>query len=326
MTPTAGQHRVDSRASDALNDSIEAPGANDDASGTAAVIEAARILAGSGNEYGASIVFAALAGEEQGLFGGQSLAAWAMGKGWLVEANLNNDIVGNTRGQNGVSDNASVRVFSESPGANTTLDDLRRMRFFGGEVDSPSRQIARYVDRIADRYLTNLDVLMIYRLDRFGRGGDHRAFNDAGFPAVRFSEPNENYRRQHQDVRTEDGVFYGDVADSVDYGYVAKVAALNIAALASLAWAPAPPDSVTIAGAVEPSALLSWAPVAAPDLAGYRIYWRLTTSPTWDRWRWVGKTTEVEMTNLPVDNYFFGVAAVGRDGSQSPVVFPRPAR
>jgi hypothetical protein len=180
------------------------------------------------------------------------------------------------------------------------------------------------VDRIADRYLRNLDVRMIYRLDRFGRGGHHRPFNDAGFPAVRIMETHENYIRQHQDVRVEGGIAYGDVIEGVDFDYAAKLTALNVATLASLAWAPAPPDSVTIAGAVEPAARLSWAPVTGA--AGYKVYWRETTSPTWDRWIWVGDATEATMTGLVVDNSFFGVAAVSAKGDESPAAFPTPAR
>jgi len=314
----------DSRASDAMDSTSDAPGANDDASGTAAVLEAARVLAGSGRRFPATIVLAALAGEEQGLYGGRALAERAQGEGWRVEGVLNNDIIGNIQGQDGVVDGTTVRVFSESPAATTTPEELRRMRFYGGEIESSSRQLARYVDRIAREYSTDLDVMLVYRLDRFGRGGDHRPFNDLGFPAVRFTEPHEDWRRQHQDVRVEGGVEYGDVPDEVEFDYVARVTALNVAALAALASAPAPPDSVTIAGVVEPSARLAWAPVGDPELAGYKVYWRLTTSPTWERWRWVGTATEAVMENLVVDNYVFGVASVSRDGNESPVVFPRP--
>ncbi|HUP01339.1 MAG TPA: M20/M25/M40 family metallo-hydrolase [Gemmatimonadota bacterium] len=316
---------IDSRVSDALDFTSESPGANDNASGMAGVLEAARVLTQSGYRFNASIVFGGLSGEEQGLFGGEHMAEVAKEEGWEIEAVLNNDMIGNIQGQNGVADNTTARVFSESPAANTTLEELRRMRFFGGEVDSPSRQIARYVARIADLYFPNLNIMMVYRLDRFARGGHHRPFNDAGFPAVRIMETNEDYRRQHQNLRVEDGTEYGDVVEEVEFDYARKLTALNIATLASLAWAPAPPDSVSIAGAVEPSARLSWAPVGGPNLAGYKVYWRLTTSPTWDRWRWVGRATEAEMTNLVIDNYFFGVAAVGENGNESPVVFPDPA-
>lgn len=316
----------DSRASDVQNDSIDAPGANDDGSGTAAVLEAARVLSAGGRRFGGTIGFAALAGEEQGLLGGRSLAAFADSAGWRVEAVLNNDIVGNTTGQSGLRDTAAVRVFSESPAAGTSPEALARLRVYGGEVDSPSRQLARYVKAIATRYLPHLDARLIYRLDRFGRGGDHRAFNDRGMTAVRLTEPHEDYRRQHQDIRVEEGIAYGDVPDAVDFAYAARVAALNAVALATLAWAPAPPDSVMISGAVEPSARLRWAVSPATDVAGYRIYWRETTSPTWDHHVWAGRAGEREMTGLAVDNWFFGVAAVSAEGNESLIVFPTPAR
>ncbi len=316
----------DSRASDGMDPVSDAPGANDDGSGTAAVLEAAHVLAGSGRRFGATIVFGALAGEEQGLYGGRALAEKARDEGWRVEGVLNNDIVGNVQGQGGLVDSTAVRVFSESPPATTTPEDLRRMRFYGGENDGPSRQLARYVDRIAEKYVPGFDVMMIWRLDRFGRGGDHRPFNDLGFPAVRLTEVHEDWRRQHQNVRVEDGVEYGDVPDEVEFDYLAKVTALNVASLAALASAPAPPDSVPVGGAVEPSARLSWAPVADPNLAGYRVYWRLTTSPTWDHSRWVGTETEAVLENIVVDNHVFGVASVDRNGNESPVVFAKPAR
>jgi Zn-dependent M28 family amino/carboxypeptidase len=315
---------IDSRVSDIMNAADSSPGANDNASGMAGVLEAARVITASGHRFPASIAFAGLAGEEQGLYGGERLAEIALEEGWRIEAVLNNDMIGNIEGVDGITDDTTARVFSESPPAGTTEEELRRMRFFGGEVDGPSRQVARYVDGIADRYLRNLDVRMIYRLDRFGRGGHHRPFNDAGFPAVRIMESHENYTRQHQDVRVEGGIAYGDVIEGVDFDYAAKLTALNVATLASLAWAPAPPDSVTIAGAVEPAARLSWAPV--PGAVGYKVYWRETTSPTWDRWIWVGDATQATMTGLVVDNSFFGVAAVSAEGDESPAAFPTPAR
>jgi hypothetical protein len=315
---------IDSRVSDIMNAVDSSPGANDNASGMAGVLEAARVITASGHRFPASIAFAALAGEEQGLYGGERMAEIALEEEWRIEAVLNNDMIGNIEGVDDVTENTTARVFSESPAAGTTEEELRRMRFFGGEVDGPSRQVARYVDRIADEYIRNLDVLMIYRLDRFGRGGHHRPFNDAGFPAVRIMETHENYTRQHQDVRDEGGIAYGDVIEGVDFDYAAKLTALNVAALASLAWAPALPDSVTIAGAVEPAARLSWAPV--PGAAGYKVYWRETTSPTWDRWIWVGGATEATMNGLVVDNSFFGVAAVSTEGDESPVAFPSPSR
>jgi hypothetical protein len=315
---------IDSRVSDIMNAADSSPGANDNASGMAGVLEAARVITASGHRFPASIAFAGLAGEEQGLYGGERLAEIALEEGWRIEAVLNNDMIGNIEGVDGITDDTTARVFSESPPAGTTEEELRRMRFFGGEVDGPSRQVARYVDGIADRYLRNLDVRMIYRLDRFGRGGHHRPFNDAGFPAVRIMESHENYTRQHQDVRVEGGIAFGDVIEGVDFDYAAKLTALNVATLASLAWAPAPPDSVTIAGAVEPAARLSWAPV--PGAVGYKVYWRETTSPTWDRWIWVGDATQATMTGLVVDNSFFGVAAVSAEGDESPAAFPTPAR
>ncbi|CAN5881441.1 M20/M25/M40 family metallo-hydrolase [soil metagenome] len=315
---------IDSRVSDVMNAADSSPGANDNASGMAGVLEAARVITASGHRFPASIAFAGLAGEEQGLFCGERMIEIALEEGWRIEAVLNNDMIGNIEGVDGVTDDTTARVFSESPPAGTTEEELRRMRFFGGEVDGPSRQLARYVDRIAERYLRNLDVRMIYRLDRFGRGGHHRPFNDAGFPAVRIMETHENYTRQHQDVRVEGRIAYGDVIEGVDFDYAAKLTGLNIATLASLAWAPAPPDSVTIAGAVEPAARLTWSPVQGA--AGYKVYWRETTSPTWDRWQWVGAATQATMTGLVVDNSFFGVAAVSAEGDESPVAFPSPSR
>ncbi len=317
---------IDSRISDPMNAVDDAPGANDNASGMAGVLEAARVITRSDHVFHASIVFAGLSGEEQGLFGGRHMASVALEEGWNIEAVLNNDMIGNTAGINNVVDNSTARVFSESPDVTTTPDDWRRMRFTGGEVDGRSRQLARYVDRIADLYLDDLDTIMIYRLDRWGRGGHHRPFNDAGFPAVRIMETNEHYDRQHQDVRVENGVAYGDVVDAVDFDYARKLTALNVAVLASLAWAPAPPENVTIEGAVQPSAVLRWTPSLDPIVAGYKVYWRDTTSPMWDRSRWVGRNHEVEMTDLVIDNYFFGVAAVGPGGNESPVVFPVPGQ
>jgi peptidase M28-like protein len=314
----------DSRASDVLDDTVAAPGADDDASGTAAVLEAARVLAHY--RFPVSIAFGALAGEEQGLLGGQLMAQDAQTRGWRVEADLNNDIVGGAHGLDGQEDNTVVRVFSESPPTGTTPEQLNRLRVFGGEVDGPSRQIARYVQSIAEQYIAGFRVMLVYRQDRFGRGGDHIAFNAAGFPAVRFTEPHENYNRQHQTVRVERGVSFGDVPDSVDFAFTARVTALNAASLAALAWAPPPPDSATVSGAVEPSTTLRWKAAAAPDLAGYKVYWRSTTSPTWDHWRWVGDTTTAVLPGLVVDNAFFGVAAVNTAGDESPVVFPTPGR
>ncbi|HUE95167.1 MAG TPA: hypothetical protein VMN39_00820, partial [Longimicrobiaceae bacterium] len=191
----------------------------------------------------------------------------------------------------------------------------------GGELDLPTRQIARRIARVADTYLPNLEVLTIYRLDRFGRGGDHRAFFERGLPAIRVTETHEDYRRQHQDVRVEDGVEYGDVPDVMDFEYLARVTAMNAATIASIAWAPPLPAEVRITGAVQPSTTISWKPVSAPDLLGYRIYWRRPTEMAWTRSHWVGNVTEVTLDGIVIDNFFFGVAAVDREGNESLIVF-----
>ncbi len=315
---------IDSRASDGSDPVTDAPGANDNASGMAGAIEAARVL--TRYEFPASIVYAGLSGEEQGLFGGQKMAAEAKEADWRIEAVLNNDMIGNTQGQNGVTDNTVARVFSEGIRADETERMSRIRRFTGGEVDSPSRNLARYVDLMADLYVPNLDVMLVYRLDRFGRGGHHRPFNDVGFPAVRIMEANEDYRRQHQDIRVEDGVEYGDLVEEVEFDFAAKLTALNAVTLAALAWAPPPPSGVQIRGAVRPSTTLSWEaidPTIAPDLAGYRVYWRLTDQPQW-HWREYTRLTEHTLYNVVIDNYIFGVASVSQTGFESPVVFPGP--
>lgn len=316
---------IDSRASNGLDGVSDAPGANDNASGMAGVLEAARVL--SQYDFNSTVVYAGLSGEEQGLFGGQNMAAVAKDEGWRIEAVLNNDMIGNTQGQNGVDDNTVARVFSEGIRADETAQVARLRRTTGGEVDSPSRNLARYVDRIADQYIPNLDMMIVYRLDRFGRGGHHRPFNDVGYPGVRIMEANEDYRRQHQDIRVEDGVEYGDVIEEVEFDFAARLTAVNAVTLASLAWAPAPPRGVEIRGAVRPSTTLSWQPTApenAADLAGYKVYWRLTTSPQWENSVYVGDVTTHTLENIVIDNYIFGVASVSRNGFESPVVFPGP--
>lgn len=317
---------IDSRVTDPLDGTSDSPGANDNASGMAGVIEAARVL--SQREFAGSIIYAGLSGEEQGLFGGQIVAAHALEQGWRIKAVLNNDMIGNIEGIDGVIDNTTARVFSEGTRAVETPEEARIRRFTGGEVDSPSRNLARYIDRVADQYLTNLDVMMVYRLDRFGRGGHHRPFNDAGFPGVRIMETHEHYDRQHQDLRTEDGRAYGDVIDGVDFDHAAKLTSLNVATLALLASAPPFPANVEIEGAVQPSTTLRWsAPDAGPagNLAGYRVYWRPTDAPQWTNSRWVGNVTEYTLENIVIDNFYFGVASVAENGAESPVVFPGPA-
>ncbi len=316
---------IDSRVTDVMNATADSPGANDNASGVAGTLEAARVL--TQHRFPGSIVYAAFAGEEQGLFGGRFLAEEAKRDRWRIEAVLNNDMIGNIAGINGVVDNTTARVFAEGTRATETEEEARARRFTGGEVDSPTRNLARYIDRMAG-YVPNLDVMMIYRLDRFGRGGHHRPFNDLGYPAVRVMETNEHYDRQHQDLRTEDGRVYGDTIDGVDFDYAAKLTALNAVSLAGMAWAPPPPAEVTIEGAVTADTTLKWArPDArqAPNLAGYKVYWRLTTEPQWTHSRWVGNVAEYTLENVVIDNYFFGVAAVAKDGTESPVVFPGAA-
>lgn len=313
---------IDSRVTDVMDFTSDAPGANDDASGVAAVIEAARVL--SKHRYAATLVFAVLSGEEQGLYGGKVLADYARAQGWKVEADLNNDIVGNSRGQSGVMDNTHVRVFSEGTKAVETPEQANSRRYNGGEVDSPSRNLARYLDGLADRYLTNFDVVMVYRTDRYGRGGDQVPLLEAGYPAVRVTEAVENYDRQHQTLRTENGKAYGDTIDGVDFAYLAQVTRLNTVAMASLASAPAPPAGVKIEGAVSPDTKVSWSPT--PDAAGHKVWWRGTTDPTWRFSRWVpAGDTATTLKDVVIDDFFFGVSSVSADGWESPVVFPGAA-
>lgn len=316
---------IDSRVSDPLDATSDSPGANDNASGMAGVIEAARVL--SKHKFAGTIVYAGLSGEEQGLFGGRIVADYALEAGWRIKAVLNNDMIGNISGIDGVTDNTTARVFSEGTRYVETEEGARTRRFSGGEVDSPSRNIARYVDRMADEFVPNLDVMMIYRLDRFGRGGHHRPFNERGIPGVRIMETHEHYQRQHQTLRTEDGVEYGDVIEGVNFDYARKLTALNIVSLAGMASAPPFPANVEIKGAVQPSTVLSWtkpAGIAADNLAGYKVYWRLTTEPQWTFSKDVGLVDTYTLENIVIDNYLFGVASVSKDGYESPVVFPGP--
>ena len=309
---------LDSRVTDVMDTASDAPGANDDASGVAALIEASRLL--SKQDNGATLVFAALSGEEQGLYGGKVLADYAVAQGWQVEAELNNDIVGNSHGQNGVIDNTTVRVFSEGTKTNETLAQADYRRYHGGEVDSPSRNLARYIDRIADQYLPDFRVHMIYRTDRFGRGGDQVPFLQAGYPAVRVTEAHENYTRQHQDLRTEGGIRYGDTIDGVDFRYLARVTALNTITMAALSRAPAPPSGVKIEGALATDTTVHWNKV--PGAAGYRVHWRDTTAPQWQYVRAVGDVGGTVLQDVVIDDWFFGVSSVSADGYESPVVFP----
>jgi len=317
---------IDSRVTDPMDFTSDSPGANDNASGMAGVLEAARVL--SKHKFAGSIIYAGLAGEEQGLFGGKIVAKYALDHGWRIKAVLNNDMIGNITGIDGITDNTIARVFSEGTRDVETPKEARMRRFTGGEVDSPSRNLARYIDVRADQYIPALDVMMVYRLDRFGRGGHHRPFNAVGIPGVRIMETHENYDRQHQNIRTENGRAFGDVIEGVNFDYARKLTALNVVSLAEMAGAPPFPAKVGIKGAVQPSTQLSWKMAtgkAADNLAGYKIYWRLTDQPQWQWSRFVGKVDHVEMKNIVIDNYYFGVASVAKDGSQSPVVFPGPA-
>lgn len=315
---------IDSRISDPLNGKDDSPGANDNASGMAGVLEAARTL--TKYKFPGSIVYAGLSGEEQGLFGGKGLAKYATDNGWELLGVLNNDMIGNITGVDGVTDNQSFRIFSEPYYPESANDERQNIyrRFFGGEVDGPSRQLARYVHRLTTQYTTNLKPMLVYRLDRFGRGGHHRPFNDAGFPGIRIMETHENYTQQHQDLRTEDGIYYGDRLEHVNFPYAAKLTGVNAIVLAGLAAAPPPPPLVMIGGTVEPSARLKWdAPKTNTPVAGYYVYYRLTTEPQWTHKRFVpANQLDYTFNNLVVDNYFFGVSSVSPDGNESYVVFP----
>jgi Zn-dependent M28 family amino/carboxypeptidase len=309
---------IDSRASDTMDFTTDAPGANDNASGMAGTIEAARVL--SKYQFESSIIYVGLSGEEQGLFGGAGLAKYAKDNNWNVVGILNNDMIGNIEGVDGVIDNRTFRIFSEPVPANETERARRSRRFYGGEVDGISRQLARYVHKNVKTYMPEMNPMMIYRLDRFGRGGHHRPFNDLGFAGIRIMEAHENYTQQHQDIRTENGISYGDTFEHVNFPYCKKLTAVNAINLASIASAPAAPKNVGIGGIVQPSAKFSWDKV--DTAVGYKIYWRDTTSPTWDNSRYVGDITEYTLDGIVIDNFFFGVAAVGKDGHESVVVFP----
>ena len=311
---------IDSRVTDPMNFTSDAPGANDDGSGTAAVMEAARVL--SKHKFPATLVFAVLSGEEQGLYGGKVLADYAKAQGWRVEGDLNNDIVGNSEGLTGVRETTRVRVFSEGTKAVETPEEADKRRYNGGEVDSPSRNLARFIDGMAERYLANFDVTLVYRTDRFSRGGDQTEMLKAGFPAVRITEANENYTRQHQDLRTENGIKYGDVLEGVDFAYLAQVTRLNAVSMAALAMAPAPPTGVDISGAVSTDTTVKWAP--AKDAAKNRLWWRSTTDPQWRFSRDAAPNGQAVLKEVNIDDWFFGVSAVSAEGYESPVVFPGP--
>ncbi len=310
---------IDSRVSDPNNFTSDSPGANDNASGMAGTIEAARVL--SKYSFESSIIFVGLSGEEQGLYGGKGLAEYAKENNWDIVGILNNDMIGNIKGVDGVVSNTDFRIFSEPTSTTDTEDQRRLRRYYGGEVDGISRQLARYVHKMTKTYMPEMNPMLIYRLDRFGRGGHHRPFNDAGYAGIRIMEAHENYTQQHQDIRVEDGIAYGDVLEHVNFEYAKKLTAVNAISLASIAWAPPAPTGVKIGGIVRPSVNLRWEEVKGAK--GYKIYWRETTSPTWDNSRYVdGNFLGKTLDGIIIDNYFFGVSSVGENGHESPVVFP----
>ncbi len=309
---------IDSRVSDPNNFTSDSPGANDNASGMAGAIEAARVL--SKYKFENSIIYVGLSGEEQGLFGGKGLAAFANEKGWEIIGIMNNDMIGNITGVDGVINNREFRIFSEPVPPTETKEQRNARRFYGGEVDGISRQLARYVYKTTKTYMPEMNPMMIYRLDRFGRGGHHRPFNDAGFAGIRIMEAHENYTQQHQDIRTENGIAYGDVLEHVNFDYASKLTAVNAINLASIAWAPPAPKQVKIGGIVEPSARLLWSKV--DGAVSYKIYWRDTTAPNWEHSRNVGDVTQFTLEGIVIDNFLFGISSIGKDGFESPVVFP----
>jgi len=310
----------DSRNSDTLDVRGDAPGANDDASGTAVSLECARVL--SKMKFPGTIIFLTVAGEEQGLNGSRHFAKMAKDQGWELEAVLNNDIVGGDKSAE--QDHTVVRVFSEGLPAAASEPDVKRIRGLGGESDSGSRQLARYVAEVGRTYETAVSPMLVFRLDRYLRGGDHSSFNQQGFAAVRVTEFREDFHHQHQNVRNEGGIEYGDVPKFVDYDYVADVARLNAATLASLASAPGVPGNVRILTKdLENDSTLTWE--AAPGAGSYEVVWRATSSPEWEHTQSFGNATRATL-KISKDNVIFGVRAVDAAGHRSPAVTPVPER
>lgn len=312
------QGHIDSRVSDVMDATRDAPGANDNASGTALVLEAARVL--SKSRFSTTIVYAALSGEEQGLYGGKLLADYAKAQGWTVKAVLNNDIVGGSRGADGKVDDAHVRLFSEGPRADADDKTRAAARRFGGENDSPGRNLSRY---IAGLQQPGLDVRQVWRADRMGRGGDQTPFLEAGYPAVRFSVAIEDYDHQHQDLRTENGTRFGDTVDEMDFPYLAKVTRLNVVALAALAGAPMPP-APKVEAALSTDSDISWA--AVPGASSYNVWQRRTDAAEWERAPVSAGVpgTSVKLKGVRGDDWLFGVSAVASSGAQSPVAAAVP--
>ncbi|MGB8887300.1 MAG: M28 family metallopeptidase [Candidatus Korobacteraceae bacterium] len=317
----------DSRNGDANDAEGDAPGANDDASGTAVSLECARVL--SQHRFPATIIFLTVAGEEQGLYGSAHFAIMSKAVGWNLEAVLNNDIVGGDRTPGDTGQNPHVvRVFSEGIATSASDEELRRIRSLGGESDSPSRQLARYIAELAQEYFPRADLrpMLVFRHDRYLRGGDHLSFNQQGYAAVRFTEYRENYNHQHQNVRTENGIEYGDLPKFVDYEYTARVARLNAATLASLASAPAPPGNVRLlTKELQNDSTLQWTLSPGGLASGYEVLWRDTTAPDWEHAKSVGNVTRATLP-LSKDNVIFAVRAVDAKGHRSLAVVPLPER
>jgi hypothetical protein len=312
----------DSMCSSPTDAKCDAPGANDDASGTAAVLEMARVMAKY--RFDATIIFMTVPGEEQGLLGATYFAEQAKKNAIDIEAMFTNDIIGSSLGGNGVRDAKTVRVFSEGVPSNETQQEATTRRSVGGENDSQSRQLARFIKETTERYVPTMKVWMIYRRDRYGRGGDHQPFLERGYPAVRFTEPNENYQHQHQNVRIDNGIQLGDLPQFDDFNYIANVARVNAASLAALASAPARPKNVTFPTNLSNDTPIKWDANQEPDLAGYEIVWRDTTEATWTHSLAVGNVDTYTMKGMSKDNYFFGVRAVDKEGNRSPVTYPKP--
>jgi hypothetical protein len=310
---------IDSRNSDTMDFEGDAPGANDNASGMAGTIEAARVL--SKYKFDNSIIYLGLSGEEQGLFGGKGLAEYAKKNNWEIIGVLNNDMIGNIEGVDGVIDNRTFRIFSEPTSPTETEKERSQRRSFGYESDGSSRQLARYIHKQTVTYMPEMNPMLVFRLDRFGRGGHHKPFTDLGYPGIRIMEAHENYIRQHQNNRIENGITYGDVIEGVNFNYAAKLTAVNAIALAGLAWAPPAPKNVLIGGIVEPNTRLKWEKPKSDNISGYKIYWRLTTSPQWEFSRFVGDVDNFELKGIVIDNFYFGVASVDKNGHESEVAF-----
>ena len=311
---------IDSRVSDPNDFVSDSPGANDNASGMAGTIEAARVL--SKYKFDNSIVYVGLSGEEQGLYGGKGLAEYAKKNNWDIIGILNNDMIGNIEGVNGVIDNKSFRIFSEPVPANESDRQRYMRRFYGGEVDGNSRQLARFIYNSTKKYLPDLNPDLVYRLDRFGRGGHHRPFNDLGFAGVRIMESNENYNRQHQDIRTENNIDYGDVISGVNFEYAKKLTAVNAVNLALLGWSPPPPKNLKIGGIVEPSVKFKWDYSDNQDIIGYKIYWRKTSAPIWEFSKVINKKSEYTLYGIIIDNFLFSVVSINSKGFESIYEFP----